>query len=339
MSTLPQSVTELPLWYKVTVPPPHYAWSWAQEPSFVMGSVMEATLIFPHQLYRPHPAVRAGSRIWLLEDPLFFGNDRHWPLRFHVQKLLLHRRSLAAFRLELERAGHEAIHIACSSDATTTEELLDQFLPPGLTSLHVVDPVDDILLRRLQRWTQRKNVHLRLHPSPNFLTAEDDVVAHFSGTRKPFMGRFYAEQRQRMRILTREDGTPVGDRWSFDTENRKKLSASVEVPVPPFLRFSDIAPTTADEKETLPPNCGTPGTLLYPYTRNDAQTWFDTFLEWRLHHFGAYEDAISQNHPVVFHSVLTPALNIGLLDPGRVVSRALAAAERQHVPLASIEGF
>ena len=40
---------------------------------------MEITLIFPHQLFKNHPAVASGREIQLIEDRLFFGNDPHWP--------------------------------------------------------------------------------------------------------------------------------------------------------------------------------------------------------------------------------------------------------------------
>ncbi len=61
--------------------------------AYLLGT-MELTLIFPHQLFDPHPAIGAGREILLLEDPLFFGRDARWPLRLHRQKLVLHRDSL-----------------------------------------------------------------------------------------------------------------------------------------------------------------------------------------------------------------------------------------------------
>ena len=58
---------------------------------------MEITLVFPHQLFAPHPAIATGRTIHLVEDPLMFGPDPHWPLRFHVQKIILHRASMKTF--------------------------------------------------------------------------------------------------------------------------------------------------------------------------------------------------------------------------------------------------
>jgi deoxyribodipyrimidine photolyase-related protein len=301
---------------------------------------MEATVIFPHQLFRPHPAVQSGRRIWLIEDPLFFGSDRYWPLRVHWQRLLLHRSSLQAFAEELRAAGHDPVRVSCPAEPSTTGEVLAAALPKEVTSLHVVDPVDDVLSRRLVRWTHARQIALVVTPSPNFLTPLEQRHEHFGGGRKPFMARFYAQQRQRLKLLLEPDGSPRGGRWSFDEENRRKLNSRVVVPAPPHAAVpasqADIRAALAKEFPHAPGGFG-PG--LYPVTRRAARIWLDDFLTWRLAGFGPYEDAISSIHPVLFHSVLTPLLNIGLLNPATVVERAIAAAEEQSAPLASIEGF
>ncbi len=301
---------------------------------------MEAAVIFPHQLFRPHPAVGSGRRIWLLEDPLFFGTDRHWPLPIHAQKLLLHRVSLAEFADELRAAGHDPVLVRCPAGASTTGELLDGALLPNVTSLHVVNPADDVLLRRLRRWTQAREIPLVVLPSPNFLTPEYIWEEHFSGERKPFQARFYIAQRQRLQLLLEPDGSPRGGQWSFDPENRRRLPTNAEVPSPPAAADSGRLQTAARElARDFPEAPGGFGRSVYTTTRRAARTWLTDFFTWRFHYFGRYEDAISRAHPVLFHSVLTPALNIGLLDPRQVVTQALAAAEEQQVPLASLEGF
>jgi deoxyribodipyrimidine photolyase-like uncharacterized protein len=49
-----------------------------------------ATIIFPHQLFRQHPALSKESEIFLAEERLFFSGVRS-SLRFHKKKLVLHR--------------------------------------------------------------------------------------------------------------------------------------------------------------------------------------------------------------------------------------------------------
>lgn len=302
--------------------------------------LMEATLIFPHQLFRPHPAVKAGRSIWLLEDPLFWGNDRHWPFRFHVQKRVLHRATLVEFTAELEAAGHPVVHVRANAGPTTTAEMLERALPRTVTRLHVVDPVDDVLHRRLTRFASARQIELIWHESPNFLSPPDFRASHFGSERKPFLARFYAEQRQRLGLLMEANGSPRGGRWSFDTENRRRLGPRVEIPPVRFPpAHGSVSEAIKEITADFPDSRGECTRFDYPVTRRDARAWLDDFLNWRLHGFGDYEDAISEQHGILFHSVLTPALNLGLLHPHEVVTRAIAAAEAQQIPLNSIEGF
>jgi deoxyribodipyrimidine photolyase-related protein len=77
----------------------------------------------------------------------------------------------------------------------------------------------------------------------------------------------------------------------------------------------------------------------WPTTRAQARAWLDDFLARRLADFGPYEDAISQRSDTVFHSVLSPLINIGLLLPDEVVDGVLAHAREHEIPLASVEGL
>ena len=156
------------------------------------------------------------------------------------------------------------------------------------------------------------------------------------------MASFYQHQRRRMKILVDEKGKPLGGKWSFDADNRKKLPKNQ--PVPEF--YVPTQPDWLNEIistiETDFPNAvgaGASWNFEYPVTHKDAKECLQRFLNERFHLFGDYEDAISSSHRYLFHSVLTPALNIGLLTPREVVDKALAYASEHQVPLNSLEGF
>ena len=318
-----------------------YGINFLPRPGFGPRSVsapMELTLIFPHQLFDPHPAVARGRKILLLEDPLFFGTDARWPLHFHRQKLVLHRASLAAYTTRLQNEGYQAEHVRQAGGGT--EDLLDRHVERGTTVLHVVDPVDDVLGRRLARFAARRQLTVRTVPTPQFLSPPEFLDQQFPAGRKPFMARFYQAQRQRMGILLEPDGSPRGGQWSFDADNRKKLSRTVEVPEPRRpARSPGVRQAIRDIAAEFPGGPGDPENFAYPVTHAEADVWLEDFLQWRFHAFGPYEDALSVRHRVVFHSVLTPCLNIGLLNPDAVIRRALAHAETHDVPLNSLEGF
>lgn len=298
---------------------------------------MEAALIYPHQLFASHPALATGRAVFLIEDPLFFGNDPHWPLAVHKQKLLLHRASMRAYGADLIKAGHRVSHInapeGAESDSAT---LLGKSLPYSVREIHLADPVDDLLMRRVRKFARKRDIRLVAHESPNFLTPPDFLQTHTGRPKKPFMARFYEAQRKRMGILLEKDGTPAGGQWSFDAENRARLPKGHLPPGEPQAAANDFTREAADYvKRHFPNNPGSLEAFRWPVTRGDADAWFERFLDERFESFGPYEDAISTRHSTLYHSAITPMLNIGLLDPADVVRRVLA----RDVPLNSKEGF
>jgi deoxyribodipyrimidine photolyase-related protein len=300
---------------------------------------MEATLVYPHQLFEPHPAVCEGRPVYLIEEPLFFGIDRHWPMPMHKQKLVLHMASMSAYATELEEKGIEVRRLKVSRGDGSVE-LLDKSVPKKITVLHVADVVDDVLGRRIGEFAEGRGIRLMMHESPNFLTPQDFLERHIGRMKKPLMARFYEAQRKRMGILLDEDGGPVGGRWSFDEDNRKKWPKNGVPPAEPWASRNEFVEDAVRRVERdFPENPGTTEGFRWAVTRVDAKRWMRGFLEQRFADFGPYEDAISTRHAFLHHSALTPMLNVGLLDPKEVVDAALRMAEKHPVPLASVEGF
>jgi deoxyribodipyrimidine photolyase-related protein len=300
---------------------------------------MEITLIFPHQLFQNHPAIAKGREIRLIEDPLFFGNDPHWPAAMHQQKLLLHRASMKAHAAELEAAGHTVYYVDVP-DGTDTDsaDLLEKTLPNTITGIHLADPADELLMKRVNRFATRRGVKITVHNSPNFLSPPEFLATHIGSKKKPFMAKFYEHQRKRMNVLLKTDGTPAGGKWSFDTENRAKLPKNHVPPREPLTRPNDFTREAARYvTRKFPDNPGSLKHFRWPVTRADAETWLDQFLDERFENFGLYEDAISTGHATIYHSAITPALNIGLLDPQDVINRVMARSG--SIPMNSLEGF
>lgn len=292
---------------------------------------MEVSLIFPHQLFEDHPALEKEREVWILEDSLFFGDDAHWPLHFHKKKLILHRASMKSYQAELESKGFTVCYLECQSISDLDEEV---------SALHYCDPVDDLLNRRLKRLGEKSDVILHQLPSPNFLSPDDFLKKTLGGKKKPFMATFYKAQRKRMNILMQDADTPLGGKWSFDEDNRKKLPRNQVVPEPP----ADAPNEYVEEAEKYVAEhfsnaLGRSHGFSYPVDRAGAKLWLKNFLKERFHLFGDYEDAIHTEHRIMFHSVLTPVLNIGLISPQEIIDEALAYAEKYDVPMNTVEGF
>ncbi len=294
---------------------------------------VRARLVYPHQLFREHLDADSTTLIVLIEDDLFFRQ-----LRFHRHKLVLHRSSMRSFADELHAKGLRTEYVESSPDESTHDRLLEVLKRRRVTSASYFDVVDDWLEQRISHSLETAGVARERMESPGFLTTRTDLRKYFSN-RPRRMNRFYEWQRRRLDILMDGDG-PVGGRWSFDADNRKKLPRSLAVPAVPRPRATQHT-TSALEwvQDTFPDNPGEVDGFAWPTERDQAERWLQRFLEQRFTLFGPYEDAMVEDEPFLFHSVLSPLLNIGLLDPRHVVDAALEYAEQHDTPIASVEGF
>ncbi len=192
---------------------------------------------------------------------------------------------------------------------------------------------------------------VRVVPNALWLTTPDDFAASLGGSdddasdadgrgdrsvRPTYrMDRFYRVVRQRSGILM-ERGKPVGGRYSFDGENRERWDGTPEAPRPPRYRRTPLRDEL--EHEILTRFSAHPGKLdlgAIPVTRSEVDRSWRWALEACLPTFGPYEDAMSVQSRGLFHTRITPVLNIGRLRPKRVLDDAIAA----DIPLASKEGF
>ncbi len=179
----------------------------------------EISLIFPNQLYEKNACLKKGRAVFLLEDELFF---RQYP--FHQQKLLLHRASMQAYRAWLEKKGFETTYINSTDSDQLLKLLFQRLADKKITAIHLNETIDYLLERRLKRYAKQFSVQLKYYSSPNFICSGEYLGEYFDNKRKYFFTHFYIEQRKRLGILL-EKGVPLGGKWTYDEENRKKLPA------------------------------------------------------------------------------------------------------------------
>ncbi len=81
--------------------------------------------------------------------------------------------------------------------------------------------------------------------------------------------------------------------------------------------------------------------LNWAVTHNDAKKIFIDFLDRFLMNFGDFQDAINKEDPFLYHSLLSPYLNNGLLDPMDCIHECEKRFldPNSDIPLNSIEGF
>jgi deoxyribodipyrimidine photolyase-related protein len=293
---------------------------------------MIAAVVYPHQLFSDMSWLRGIERVYLVEDPLFF---RQYP--FHRQKLMLHRASMRCYADQLRKKKHD-VHYVEAHELKVTGDMATRLQQDGVTQARCIDPEDFNLDRFMQRACSRCSIEWYTSPDPNFLTPVDLFPSFVGDKKKLFFTQFYIEQRQRLGILLERGGKPAGGKWSYDTENRKKLPSKH---IPPEIEWplEDKYAIEARRyvEKFFPDALGLSGPLIYPSNAETAMQHLDRFLTQRLPAFGDYEDAISRQHRFLYHSILTPMLNIGLLSPAQILDATFKHAK--SVPLNALEGF
>lgn len=294
------------------------------------------TLVFPNQIFKDNPATQKGRKVYLLEEWLYFKQ-----YHFHKQKLVLHRASMKFYEYWLTQEGYEVNYIESTDPRNDCSKLIATLTGQKVTDIHIVDPVDNWLMKRVQEACSEFKITLHVYDNPNFINTTKEVDEFFSKRKTYFQTDFYTWQRKQRNILLEEDGKPVGGKWTFDAENRAKFPKKEIVPelvLPKENKY--ITEAKQYVAQIFGNNYGsTSHDNLYVVTFDDAEKWLEDFLQNRFEKFGIYEDAIVAKEAVLHHSVLSPMLNIGLLNPLQIIDKAIAHSKKFDIPLNSLEGF
>lgn len=300
------------------------------------------TLIFPHQLFEDNPAIKKDISVLIVEEELFFKQ-----YLFHKQKLILHRASMKFYEDYLLKKGYKVTYINSTDEKSNIKNLINYLHQKGCNSLHFCEPSDNWLSKHIQDTCKKLNINIIEYTSPNFFNSIAELNEYKKQTKKYFQTAFYIHERKKRQILTENDA-PVGGKWSFDAENREKLPKYL--PVSP-LKFpaknNYVIEAEKYVSQHFHKNYGwlqltikeKDNACFYPTTFTEAKKWLADFLEERMVLFGKYEDAIDAKEHFLFHSVLTPMLNIGLLSPAYIIKETLQYAGKHNIPLNSLEGF
>jgi len=185
--------------------------------------MQEISVVFPNQLFQKHPALAKGREVWLVEEHLFFNQ-----YAFHKKKLVFHRASMQYYADFLRKKGY-TVHITEAGEEADIRLLVKKW-NGKVSAIHIADVVDDWLDRRLTKAGEMNNIRLIRYASPGFLN-EDPWQDGLLKNNRYYQADFYIGQRTGRQILLDGEGKPEGGKWSFDTENRKRLPKTQAVPV------------------------------------------------------------------------------------------------------------
>jgi deoxyribodipyrimidine photolyase-related protein len=290
-----------------------------------------AQLIFPHQLFQEISFLEKEIPVFLVEEFLFFKQ-----YTFHQQKLAFHRATMKFYENFLLEKGFKVHYIESISELSDIRNLIPFLEQEGFEKIKIIDVCDDWLEKRILK----TKLKVEIIENPSFINPKEDLKVYFEGKKHYHQTDFYKQQRISRNILL-ENGKPVGGKWTFDTENRKKYPKNKKSP---SISFPQNNHFYEEAKIYVSKNFRNHyGELtdyqIYPTTFSESEIWLENFLENRFLEFGIYEDSIVENEHFLHHSVLSPLMNVGLLTPEYVLEKAIAFAEENDIPVNSLEGF
>ncbi len=295
-------------------------------------------VILGNQLFPIDELHKTGCRqIFMAEDLGLCLEHRH-----HKLKILMFFTAMRAYRDDLRLHGFTVFYRSID-DADFSQEYTHKLAAvldrEGFMQVDYFEIEDHFFARKISQFLTSGDYHSQRHNSPMFLCSRAKFAAFAEDKKTLRMTGFYQLMRTDLAILLDAAGKPVGGKWSFDEDNRKKLPKDISLPKRPVLAAEDNTELKRQIERHFADHPGLMDNLWMPTTRQQALDWLEHFLRVKFAQFGPYEDALHSDDQFLFHSALSPVLNIGLLTPREVIDRALSYADEFAVPINSVEGF
>ncbi len=263
-------------------------------------------------------------------------------VRHHKQKLVLLLSAMRHFARELAAEDIRVDYVRLDDAGNTgsfSGELTRALVRHDCDRIVVTEPGEWRVREMLRGWAKEYDVPLEIREDNRFLCSLGAFEEWAQGRKSLRMEYFYRAMRRKTGWLM--DGEkPVGDKWNYDSLNRKALPGSVRLP--DRLRFEpdEITRQVMDlVRSRFDDHFGDLDAFSWATSREDANLALDHFITDCLPHFGNYQDAMKAGEDFLFHALISPCLNIGLLEPREVCEAALCAYGQDAAPLPAVEGF
>ena len=296
-------------------------------------------LLLGNQLFDPKILKDQGcNRVFMAEDYGLCTYEKH-----HKLKIYLYLCAMREYKDELQRNGIQVDYFSLEdrTDKQTYIEFFINFLyKEKIDRINIFEIENKFFEKKVLTSLEGAGVEYELLATPMFLFSRKEFDSLYGKNKTFRLGNFYKVGRKKFNILVDNAGNPLGERGSFDEENRKKIPANTKIPeLPKFSlsKYHDAVAATVEKHFFEHP--GSNKNVWFPVTRLKAIELLDDFLIQRLANFGAYEDAMLKDQNFLFHSCISAMLNIGLITPDIVIQKALDLFKKNKAPLNSIEGF
>ena len=286
--------------------------------------------LFPLKYLKPYK----DSTFLMMEDYGLCTFQKH-----HKLKLILFLSAMRSYADELKKNKFKINYNDLNNDFKTSyEKKLENFIIKNKVKELISFEIEDKFFeKKILSLTKKVKISWKVINSPMFLNSRDDFKDYLSKTKKPFMANFYKTARIKIDILM-DKGKPKGGKWSFDEENRKKLPKDIKIPAMPIANETSHTKNLKKEiKQIFKTHPGDVDNFWLPTTHKDSIKWLDYFIAKKFNLFGDYEDAVDTDNNFLFHSALSPMINLGLITPELIIERIKKVENK--IKINSYEGY
>jgi deoxyribodipyrimidine photolyase-related protein len=253
---------------------------------------------------------------------------------YHRQKLVLVWSAMRHFAQELQADNWQVTYEIAPDFVTPLTKWIKEH---EITELQITTPCDRPFLKYIQ--SLDLNCEITLLGDRHFLWSGEEFVTWTKSRKRMLMEDFYRAGRKRFNILM-EDQKPIGGKWNYDQQNRKPPKKNLQTPKPLIFEPDEITQEVIEwVKQEQFSEYGKIEPFNWGVTKVQAQEVLAYFVEHCLPQFGTYQDAMITGEYTMWHGLISPYLNLGLLEPMEVIKAIETAYHEQDLPLNSVEGF
>ncbi|WP_309603419.1 cryptochrome/photolyase family protein [Sphingomonas sp.] len=264
-------------------------------------------------------------------------------VRHHQRKIALILSAMRHFADELRHAGWTVDYVRLDAPDNTgsfTGEVQRAVERHGAAGIRIVEPGEWRVKAMIDGWAALCGVPVDILPDDRFFCSTLEFQTWAQARNELTMEFFYRDMRRKTGLLMTTEGKPEGGTWNLDKDNRAPPKRGTNYPEP--MHFAPDE-TTGEVMALVAARFGGHFGRLegfgLPITAAQAEHALEHFVRTALPDFGTYQDAMVTGQDWLFHSWLSPALNLGLLTPIQVATAAAEAYAAGKAPLNSVEGF
>jgi deoxyribodipyrimidine photolyase-related protein len=286
---------------------------------------MKIFIILPTQLFEDNNYLSEMDMIIIIEEPFYFTSKK-----FHKQKLVLHRASMKYYYEKIKNKYQDKNIKYLEYDKINYNEVFKN------NDIYIFDPIDKPIIKKFKTFSSQ----ITIIDTPSFLETLADLEEYrnkYTNKKNYYHDRsFYKWQRKRLNLLMNGD-KPLGDKWSFDKENRNKYDDGYKEPEIKIYNNKYLTEAKKYINKNFKNNFGLIDNFYYPITYEETIEHLNNFIKVKLGTFGKYQDGISKKVIFGSHSILSPMLNIGLITPKIIIKEVIKYLTPNN--LKSIEAF